>query len=86
MASSGMLRRVAAIRIDVSEHYQLVFLLSVHWLLVTAGVVPSSSILVTLKKEALSSSETSVITRATGRNIPEDTILQVMLDLRFSRL
>jgi hypothetical protein len=37
---------------------------------VTASVVPSSPILVNLMKKALSSSETSALTRATRRNIP----------------
>jgi hypothetical protein len=71
MVSSGMLRRVALVRTDVSEVLcaDLVFLRSVRPLLVTASVVPSSPIPVTLM------TETSVLSRATRRNSTEDTIL-----------
>jgi hypothetical protein len=60
MMFSGMLRRVALVRTDVSEE-------------LNASII--SPIRVTLMKEALSSSETSVLTRTTRRNSPEDTIL-----------
>jgi hypothetical protein len=86
MVSSGLLRRVALVRTDVSEELSasiirattiggLVFLGNVLQLQVTAIVVPSSPILVSLMKEEPGSSETSVLTRATRRNIPEDGIL-----------
>jgi hypothetical protein len=58
-----------------SNRRTLVFLRSVRRLLVTASVVHSSQTFVTLMKEELSSSETSVLKRAIRHNIPEDIIL-----------
>jgi hypothetical protein len=65
-----MLHRVALIRTDsISTHRA--------WLVPTANVVPSSPIPVTMMMEAKRSSETSILTRATRRNVQEDGILQV---------
>jgi DNA-binding TFAR19-related protein (PDSD5 family) len=61
MVSSGLLSRVALVRNDVSEE------LSASFIRVTR---------IGEMKEALNSSETSVLTRATRRNIQEYTILQ----------
>jgi hypothetical protein len=61
-----MLRHVALVRTDDSEELSASIIRvtkSVHRLLVMANI-PSSPILVTLIMEALSSSETSVLTRA----------------------
>jgi hypothetical protein len=77
MPSSGMLRRVALVRTVVSEECSnsITIFRSLCQLLVTANVVPSSPIFVTLRMEAPSSSEKLVLTRARWRNILEDCII-----------
>jgi hypothetical protein len=70
MAYSGALRRVALVRTDVSEELSAYFIR-----VVRIGKLGTTLVVVPLMKEALSSSEMSVITRATRCNIPEDTIL-----------
>jgi hypothetical protein len=69
MVSSGMLRHVALVRSDVSEDPSASFI----------GVTRIGELGTTLaatSNRRIGSSETSVFTRATRHNIPEDTILQ----------
>jgi hypothetical protein len=69
MVSSGMLRRVALVKTDVSEE------LSASLIRVTRIGELGTTLAVTSNRRTLCSSETSVLTRAKRRNIPEDTII-----------
>jgi hypothetical protein len=72
MACSGMLRCVALVRTDVSEERSA----SIIRVTRISELGTPLAVTSTLMMEVLSFSETSVLTRATRCNIPEDAILK----------
>jgi hypothetical protein len=74
MVSSGMLRRVALVRTDVSEEPGVSFI-RVTRIGELGTTQAATSNRLTMRRNT--NTETSVLTRATRRNIPEDTILQL---------
>jgi hypothetical protein len=76
MVSSGLLRRVALIRTDISEEPGASFIrVTKIGELGTTQAATSNRRTLRTARTAPGSSETSVVTRATRRNNPEDTVL-----------
>jgi hypothetical protein len=64
------------------SNVSIIFLRSLLQLIITTNIVPSSPILVTLMRVALRSTEMTILTTATRRNMPDNGILQNDCQLR----